>query len=334
MHRPVADLLQIAARVPPAVDGQLSRGRENKKPSKRSSPTRLSKVSTVESLHESQMHQELRKSMSRLAVKEPSLALDALSDEQKNNISHAGLRVDDDQTQVSSSSTKPGSVDGKSTTSGHAFALDEKESLRPDDSASVKAAEEEEFGSGPASGAQNSRVGSEAGSRPFREQYYEISESIGSASHRVVPLGRRMIAGIEEEGPPMTRPPLASTLPAPVSMPHPELIAAPGPSIDFNYQEPDEKLFEALESPKDRMFLLELEQNVITFVRDSKYVSHPTKILPLLTIISRESMIDLPPCNSFCRLLAHKLADYYALTHFVDNAVSSVRLYRTPYCRV
>ena len=45
-------------------------------------------------------------------------------------------------------------------------------------------------------------------------------------------------------------------------------------------------------------------------------------------------MIDLPPCNSFCRLLAHKLADYYALTHFVDNAVSSVRLYRTPYCRV
>ena len=45
-------------------------------------------------------------------------------------------------------------------------------------------------------------------------------------------------------------------------------------------------------------------------------------------------MIDLPPCNSFCRLLAHKLADYYALTHFVDNAVSSVRLYRTPYCRM
>ena len=45
-------------------------------------------------------------------------------------------------------------------------------------------------------------------------------------------------------------------------------------------------------------------------------------------------MIDLPPCNSFYRLLAHKLADYYALTHFVDNAVSSVRVYRTPYCRM
>ena len=53
-----------------------------------------------------------------------------------------------------------------------------------------------------------------------------------------------------------------------------------------------------------------------------------------LTHELREPMIDLPPCNSFCRLLAHKLADYYALTHFVDNAVSSVRLYRTPYCRL
>lgn len=53
-----------------------------------------------------------------------------------------------------------------------------------------------------------------------------------------------------------------------------------------------------------------------------------------MLILSSEPMIDLPPCNSFCRLLAHKLADYYALTHFVDNAVSSVRLYRTPYCRM
>ena len=89
------------------------------------------------------------------------------------------------------------------------------------------------------------------------------------------------------------------------------------PPMDFLYREPDEKLFEALESPKDRMFLLRLEQDIINFIKDST-----------------EPKIDLPPCNSFCRLLAHKLADYYALTHFVDNAVSSVTLYRTPYCRV
>ncbi len=274
--------------------------------------------------------------MSRLAVKDPPLVLSPLDDQQKSNISRAGLNFDDAQTQVSSSSTKPASLDGKSTTSGTAFALEEKESLRPDDSASVKAGEEDDFGSGPASGAQNSRVGSEAGSRAFRDQFYEITENIGSGSHRIYPLGRRLIAGIEEEGPQMTRSPLASALPAPVHLPPPQLVTANGPSFDYQYQEPDEKLFEALESPKDRLFLLRLEHEVITFVRDSTLVVLLLCRLRhiILTIISREPMIDLPPCNSFCRLLAHKLADYYALTHFVDNAVSSVRLHRTPYCRL
>ena len=217
-----------------------------------------------------QPHRDLQGPMSRLTVKEPSLALNNLNDQQKSNISRAELRCDDDQTQISSSSTKPASLDGKSTTSGTTFALDEKESLRPDDSASVKAAEDEDFGSGPASGAQNSRVGSEAGSRPFREQYYEITESIGSGSHRMPTLGRRIIAGIEEEGPQMTRSPLTSALPAPASLPHPDGVVPDGPTIDYKYQEPDEKLFEALESPKDRLFLLRLEQEVITFVKDSQ----------------------------------------------------------------
>jgi len=221
--------------------------------------------------------------MSRLAVKDPPLALSPLNDQQKTNISRAGLRFDDVQAQVSSSSTKPASLDGKSTTSGTTFALDEKESLRPDDSASVKASEEDEFGSGPASGAQNSRVGSEAGSRAFRDQFYEITENIGSGSHRIYPLGRRIIAGIEEEGPQMTRSPLASALPAPVHLPPPQLIATNGPSFDYQYQEPDEKLFEALESPKDRLFLLRLEQEVITFVRDStSVVLTPSQLLFIL----------------------------------------------------
>lgn len=219
-----------------------------------------------------QLRQDLRSSMSRLAVKDSPMASDPLSDQQKSNISRAGLRFDDEQTQVSSSSTKPASIDGKSTTSGTTFALDEKESLRPDDSASVKAGEEDDFGSGPASGAQNSRVGSEAGSRAFRNQFNEITENIGSGSHRVYPLGRRIITGINEEGPEMTQSPLASALPAPVNLPPPP-IANSGPVFKFQYQEPDEKLFEALESPKDRLFLLRLEQEVITFVRDSTLVA-------------------------------------------------------------
>jgi hypothetical protein len=85
----------------------------------------------------------------------------------------------------------------------------------------------------------------------------------------------------------------------------------------FNKQTPDDKLLEALDSPKDRIFLLRLEQDLITFVKDSK-----------------EPYIDLPPCNSFCRLLTHKLADYYYMTHQYDNVTQSVRIFRTPFCRL
>lgn len=79
----------------------------------------------------------------------------------------------------------------------------------------------------------------------------------------------------------MTQSPLASALPAPVNLPSPQ-IANTGPAFKFQYQEPDEKLFEALESPKDRLFLLRLEQEVITFVRDSTLVAQ-TLEYPLST---------------------------------------------------
>lgn len=265
--------LQIAAMAPPTSNGQSSRSRENERPSEAASSTRHDVAISNESPSTQQLHQELRSSMSRLAVKDSPLPMSPLNDQQKSNISRAGLRFDDGCTQVSSSSTKPASLDGKSTTSGTTFALDEKESLRPDDSASVKAAEEDEYGSGPASGAQSSRVGSEAGSRAFRDQFHEITENIGPGSHRVHHLGRKMIAEIEEEGPQMTRSPIASALPAPVVLAPPQLVATIGPSFEYQYQEPDEKLLEALDSPKDRLFLLRLEQEVITFVRDSTSVN-------------------------------------------------------------
>ena len=50
--------------------------------------------------------------------------------------------------------------------------------------------------------------------------------------------------------------------------------------------------------------------------------------------LCREQSLELPPSNAFGRLLAHKLGDYYHLTHFVDNNVTSVRLHRTPFCRL
>lgn len=48
----------------------------------------------------------------------------------------------------------------------------------------------------------------------------------------------------------------------------------------------------------------------------------------------REPYMDLPPSNSFCRMLTHKLADYYHMTHSFEHHIGSVRIFRTPFCRV
>ncbi|KAI9701518.1 MAG: hypothetical protein M1836_001574 [Candelina mexicana] len=214
--------------------------------------------------------------------------------------------------------TKPPSLDGKSVTSGTTFALDEKESLRPDDSASVVAAEEDDAFSPPGSGAASSRVGSEAGARAFRDQFHELSDRIGPVAQRGLIPSR--VNDVNAQIPvPQTIPiPHAPGVAIQPSLPGMDTFQGTGAPYGFARQAPDEKLLEALESPKDRLFLLRLEQDVIEFVKDPK----------------KPDTLDLPPCNSFYRLLAHKLADYYYLTHFVDNAVNAVRLFRTPFCRL
>lgn len=80
---------------------------------------------------------------------------------------------------------------------------------------------------------------------------------------------------------------------------------------------PDQKLLDALENPRDRVWVLKLEQDVIDFVKDPK-----------------ESSLTLPQCHAFYRLLAHKMADYYMLGHLVDDTSAAVRLYKTPDCRI
>jgi hypothetical protein len=160
-------------------------------------------------------------------------------------------------------STKAPSLDGKSVASGTTFALDEKESLRPDDSASAKAAEEEDSYSGPGSAAAGSRVGSEASARAFGEQFYEIAERIGEP--------------LKQDGNNARFP-----VPLPIEPGVPNIVATfekdgshqqflnPTPGIPFGFaSDPDEKLLEALETPKDRLFLLRLEQEVIEFVKDA-----------------------------------------------------------------
>ncbi|KAL9602268.1 MAG: hypothetical protein Q9219_001993 [cf. Caloplaca sp. 3 TL-2023] len=260
----------------------------------------------------------LRESMTDLSIQgSDNTARRPIAHTEIGSTTQPKLKFDDEQTHVSVSSVKPGSLDGKSTASGITFAMDEKESIRPDDSASVKAAEEEDSCSGNGSGVPNSRIGSEAGGRAFRDQFNEISERIGYVPGHPNPVDHGGIPGIKEEV--TSRP--ASPLQRPL-----EISVAPAKSSDtpFNgsffqmeYRDPDEKLLEALESPKDRLFVLRLEHEIVNFIQ------HPG-----------DQTLDLKTPNSFCRLLAHKLADYYALTHHVDGGLTAVRLYRTPYCRI
>jgi hypothetical protein len=46
--------------------------------------------------------------------------------------------------------------------------------------------------------------------------------------------------------------------------------------------------------------------------------------------VNRSEFLDLPPQNSFARLLAHKLADYYSLVHRINEDGTSIRVFKTP----
>lgn len=202
---------------------------------------------------------------------------------------------DDNNTTLSSSS---GSNKPPSIASGTTFALDEKDSLRPDDSASVKAVEDEEL--------SGSRMGSDDGVRAFRDQLQEISSM--EPSRRGVPQqpfnnAPKGVLYVPPQGPGIGAVPNASRSP-------------PGGSPDADCP-PDQKLLDALENPRDRVWVLKLEQDVIDFVKDAK-----------------EASLTLPQCHAFYRLLAHKMADYYMLGHLVDDSTSAVRLFKTPNCRI
>ncbi|KAF3007851.1 hypothetical protein E8E13_010784 [Curvularia kusanoi] len=224
--------------------------------------------------------------------------------------------AEDSSTQLSSSdgSGKPPSIDGKSVASATTFALDEKESLRPDDSASLRAVEEEDVASPPESVVNDSRQGSENGAaRAFRDQLHEIAV-MNPQSQRGVPPGRFPNL---PTGPHMLYDPSQSMnggrpMSQPVGSGMPTMGGVPTlPSA------PDEKLIEALQSPRDRLFVVKIEQDFIDFIKDS-----------------RESEYSLPNCNTFYRMLAHRLADYYMLGHVVDSTMTGVKITRTPYCRI
>ncbi|KAL7269001.1 hypothetical protein RUND412_008351 [Rhizina undulata] len=81
---------------------------------------------------------------------------------------------------------------------------------------------------------------------------------------------------------------------------------------------PDQCLLYALEIPRDRKFVMKLEQDIVNFIRENNEI------------------FDLPPINPYHRLLAHKMAEYYRLTHVAisDATGSSVRLYRGQFATI
>lgn len=226
-------------------------------------------------------------------------------DVQENGALKRETSFEDDRTHLSNSSTKPTSFDSKSMASVTTFAMDEKDSLRPDDSASVQAADEEESLSGPASGAPNSLTGSESGARGFRDHSQRTRGALQSTGPGFNDGGLQISGAIPPDS-------VSNNF----VMPNPETFQG-GRTLHGFPLEPDEKLLEAMNSPKDRLLILQLEEKIRAFIQDSK-----------------EQTLDLPPSNAFGRLLAHKLGDYYHLAHFVDNSMSSVRLHKTPFCRL
>ncbi|TWU79206.1 hypothetical protein ED733_008944 [Metarhizium rileyi] len=249
-----------------------------------------------------------------IASKVPSLAVDGRGSvpESERRRSNPGKESGSDDSQKGDSSselgTKPPSLDGKSITSGTTFALDEKESLRPDDSASVQAAaEDDDAFSVRGSLVAGSRMGSDIALRNKGMPLGDLPErKIAHVAMGVPPHGILTPQSASSE----RGQPLATAVP----------LTADGSSDALNViyrQAPDEKLLDALASPRDRFFLLRLEKDVIDFVQDSK-----------------EPYMDLPPSNSFCRMLIHKLADYYHMTHSYESHIGSVRIFRTPFCRV
>ncbi|KAK3499394.1 uncharacterized protein B0T23DRAFT_16640 [Neurospora hispaniola] len=224
----------------------------------------------------------------------------------------------DDNSRADSSSelgTKPPSLDGKSITSGTTFnALDEKESLRPDDSASMKAAtEDDDAFSIRGSYFNGSRMGSEVAARIHRIQIGDmppraITTHAMAGSHGQLGLATPQ-SGISDK-----QPAAETELPLTSGPGAPDALTANG---GFLSQHPDEKLLEAMRSEKDRFSLLKMEQQVIEFVENSK-----------------EPFMDFPPNNTFWRMLTHKLADYYHMTHSYEAVSGAVRIYRTPFCRI
>jgi hypothetical protein len=184
-------------------------------------------------------------------------------DGQENGLLKRENSFDDDRTHLSTSSTKMTNFDSKSLASVTTFAMDEKDSVRPDDSASVQAIDEEESLSGAASGAPNSVTGSEAGGRVFRDHF---RDNIALRPRGILPTP---VPGFNDSNPQgaVVIPPdsVANNFVVPVN---PDDLQSSQSLHSFPLH-PDEKLITAMENPKDRLMVLTIEEKVRAFIQYS-----------------------------------------------------------------
>lgn len=95
-------------------------------------------------------------------------------------------------------------------------------------------------------------------------------------------------------------------------------------------------LVEALRSQKDRNFVLKIEHTVLLFLADPEYQnsSHasPFLMIPcsLFLFVCRPLELEFPPMNSFYRMLAHHVAAYYNLGHFVEPHSKQLVVQKNP----
>jgi hypothetical protein len=217
-----------------------------------------------------------------------------------------GDSLEDDQSQFSNSSTKQHSFDTKSVASMTTFAMDEKESIRPDDSASVRAVDDED---GNSVSGRNSQFISEPD--VVMPALRSIDRSAGAAVHiasrRFQTLTHPPRFGDLEVSPELEARASNGTR----TTPQDSAPDDPDGKVSVLPLSPDERLLDALASPKERLSILQLEARLLAFIKqpDIQY-------------------IDLPPQNSYARLLAHKLADYYGLQHRINEDGMTIRIFR------
>lgn len=168
----------------------------------------------------------------------------------------ASSSSEDEQSHISGSSSKLQAFDTKSIASVTTFQMDEKESLRPDDSASVQAVDEDES-------AVNSRVGSELGPGSSKDLSRDVSLKRGPV---ILPGNAPRFGDVG-----LSQATNLSQNPALRQMSFTSGERLPPPDVPSVQVIPDEKLLEAMNTPKDRLLLLQMEERILVFLQQSRY---------------------------------------------------------------